>query len=130
MSTIIRVIIQKCLHQKKNREDVKNREIRYLPDLSTVNFLSVFLSVRRILNYYHNYPTRRLNLREVKTSYKVVYLLWSCCLFIEVQFGDLNYISLRMYWRKFYMHINLCLFLIISSQFIVVFIFSTVLLLC
>ena len=30
------------LHQNKNREEVKNREIRYLPDLSIFNLLSVF----------------------------------------------------------------------------------------
>ena len=32
MSKIIRVIIQDSLHQNKNREEVNNREIRYLPD--------------------------------------------------------------------------------------------------
>ena len=31
---IIREIIQNSLHRNKNREEVKNREIRYLPDLS------------------------------------------------------------------------------------------------
>ena len=36
MSRIIRVIIQNSLHQNKNREEVKNKEIRYLPDLSIV----------------------------------------------------------------------------------------------
>ena len=45
MSKIIRVIIQKKLHQNKRREEVKNIEIRYLPDLSIVNFLSVFVLV-------------------------------------------------------------------------------------
>jgi len=43
MSSIIRVIIQNSLHQNKNREEVKDREIRYLPDLSIVNLLSVFV---------------------------------------------------------------------------------------
>ena len=33
MCMIIRVIIQNSLYQNKNREEVKNREIRYLPDL-------------------------------------------------------------------------------------------------
>jgi len=36
MSRIIRVIIKNSLHQNKNRDEVKNREIRYLPDLSVV----------------------------------------------------------------------------------------------
>ena len=31
------------MHQNKNREEVKNREIRYLPDLSIVNLLSDFV---------------------------------------------------------------------------------------
>ena len=58
MSRIIRVIIQNCSHQNKNREEVKNREIRYLPDFSIV-----------ILNEYPNYPTHRLYFREVETPY-------------------------------------------------------------
>ena len=37
MSRIIKVSIQNSLHQSKNREEVKNREIRYLPDLSIFN---------------------------------------------------------------------------------------------
>ena len=40
MSRIIRVIIQNSSYQNKNREEVNNREIRYLPDLSIFNFLS------------------------------------------------------------------------------------------
>ena len=67
MSRIIRVIIQNSSYQNKNREEVKNREIRYLPDLSIVNLLSVFVLVRRILNYY---PTHRLYFREVETPYR------------------------------------------------------------
>ena len=42
MSRIIRVIIQDSLHQNKNREEVNNREIRYLPDLSIDNLLSLY----------------------------------------------------------------------------------------
>ena len=42
MSRIIRVIIQNSLYQNKNREEVKNREIRYIPDLSVFNLLFVF----------------------------------------------------------------------------------------
>ena len=41
MSRIIRVLIQNYLHQNKNREEVNNREIRYIPDLSIFNFLPV-----------------------------------------------------------------------------------------
>ena len=62
MSRIIRVIIQNSLHQNKNREKVKNREIRYLPDLSIFNYVLV----QRILNYYPNYPSHRLYFGEVK----------------------------------------------------------------
>ena len=69
ISRIIRVIIQNSLHQIKNREKVKNRDIRYLPDLSIFNLLSVFDLVQRILNYYPNYPTHRLNFEEVETPY-------------------------------------------------------------
>ena len=43
MSRIMRVIIKKKLYQNKNREEVENREIRYLPDLFIVNLLSVFV---------------------------------------------------------------------------------------
>ena len=66
MSRIIRVIIQNYLHQNKNREDVKDREIRYLPDLSIFNLLSVFDFVQRILNYY---PTHRLYFGEIEKPY-------------------------------------------------------------
>ena len=69
MIMIIMVIIQNSLHQNKNREDVKNREIRDLPDLSIVNLLSFFVLVERILNYYPNYPTHRLYFGEVETPY-------------------------------------------------------------
>ena len=71
MSRIIRVFIQNSLYQNKNREEVKNREIRYLPDLSIVNLLSVFVLVQRILNYCPNYPTHRLYFGEVETLYTV-----------------------------------------------------------
>ena len=57
------------LHQNKNREEVKNREIRYLPDLSIFNLLSIYVLVQRILNHYPNYPTHRLYLWEVETPY-------------------------------------------------------------
>ena len=63
------VIIQNSLHQNKNREEVNNREIRYLPDLSIFKFLSVFVLVQRILNYYSNYPTFHLYFGEVETTY-------------------------------------------------------------
>ena len=69
MSRIIRVIFQNSLHQNKDREEVKNREIRYLPDLSIFNLLSVFVLVQRILNYY---PTDRLYFYEVETPYCVM----------------------------------------------------------
>ena len=57
------------LYQNKNREGVKNREIRYLPDLSIVNLLSVFVLVERILNYYPNYAIHCLYFGEVETPY-------------------------------------------------------------
>ena len=66
MSRIIGVLIQNSLHHNKNREEVKNRDIRYLADLSIVNLLSVSVVVQRILNYY---PTHRLYFREVETPY-------------------------------------------------------------
>ena len=53
----------------KNREEVNNREIRYFPDLSIFNLLSVYVLVRRILNYYSNYPTHHLYFGEVETPY-------------------------------------------------------------
>ena len=40
-----------------------------LPNLSILNLLSVFLLVRRILNYFSNYPTHRLYFGEVETPY-------------------------------------------------------------
>ena len=56
------VINKNDLHQNKNREQVNNREIRYLPDLSIVILLYVFVLVQRILNDYPNYPYfRRMN---------------------------------------------------------------------
>ena len=64
------VSIQNSLHQNKNREGVKNREIRYLPDLSFFNLLSVYALVQRILNYYPNYSNHRLYFGEVETPYK------------------------------------------------------------
>ena len=66
MSRIIRITIQNSLHQNNNREESKNREIRYLYDLSIFNILSVFVLVHRILNYHPNYPTHRLYFGEVK----------------------------------------------------------------
>ena len=66
MSRIIRVIIKNYLHQNRNREEVKNRKIMYLTDLSIVNLLSVYVWVRRILNYYPNYPTHRLYFEKLK----------------------------------------------------------------
>ena len=41
----------------------------FIPDLSIVNLLSVFVLVQRILNYYPNYPTHRLQFGEVETPY-------------------------------------------------------------
>ena len=55
----------------KNREEIKNRVIRYLPDLSIVNLLSAFVLVQRILNYCPNYPTHRLYFGEVETPYTI-----------------------------------------------------------
>ena len=57
------------MYQNINREEVKNREIRYLPDVSIVNLLSVFVLVQIILNYY---PTQRLYFEEVETPYGIV----------------------------------------------------------
>ena len=67
MSIIIRVITQNSLYE--NREEVNNRDLRYLPNISIVNLLSVFVMVERILNEYPNYPTRRLYFGEVETPY-------------------------------------------------------------
>ena len=39
MGKIIRVINQNSLHQNRNREEVENRDIRYLPDLTIFNLL-------------------------------------------------------------------------------------------
>ena len=64
-----RVIIQNSLHRNKNREEVNNREIGYLPDLSIVNLFSVFVLIGRILNSHHNYPTHRLYFGEVEIPY-------------------------------------------------------------
>ena len=74
MSKIIGVKIQNTLYQKKNREKVTNRKIRYIPDLSIFNLLSVFVLVRRILNYYPYYPTHRLYFGEVETPYYMILL--------------------------------------------------------
>ena len=67
MTRIIRVIIQNYLYQIKNREEVNNREIKYLPDLTIFNPFSVYVLVQRILNNYSNYPTHRLYFGEVET---------------------------------------------------------------
>ena len=73
MSRIIRVIIQNSLHQSINRKEVKNREIRYLPNLSIFNLLSFFVLVQQIImNYYHNYPTHLLYFGEVETPYRTM----------------------------------------------------------
>ena len=50
-------------------EEVKNRKIRYLPDLYIVNLLSVYVLVRRIWKYYPSYATHRLYFGEVETPY-------------------------------------------------------------
>ena len=83
------VIIQNSLHQNKNREEVKNREIRYLSDLSIFNLLSVFILVQRFLNYYYNYPTHRLYFGEVETPY-----MSSIC-YINNKLDDILYV-----WNK------------------------------
>ena len=61
-------MIQNSLDQ--NREEVENREIRYLPDLSIFNLLSCCFAcvlVGRIVNHYPNHPTHRLYFGEVET---------------------------------------------------------------
>ena len=69
---MIRVIIQNNLYQNKNREEVKNREIRSLISLFLTSYL-FFVLVKRILNYY---PTHLLNFGEVETPYSTLrYLL-------------------------------------------------------
>ena len=69
MSRIIRVITWNALYQNKNREEVKNTEIRYIIDLSIFNLLSVFVLMHRNLNHFPNYPTHRLYFGEVETPY-------------------------------------------------------------
>ena len=69
MSRIIRGKIQNSLYQTKNKEEVKNWEIRYLPDLSIINLLFSFGLVQRILNYFPNNPTHCLYFGEVETPY-------------------------------------------------------------
>ena len=73
MSRIIRVLLQNSLHQNKNREEAKNREIMYIHDFSIFNLLSVYVIVQRILNYYPNYPTYRLYFAEAETPYINIY---------------------------------------------------------
>ena len=60
----------------KNREEVKNREIRYLPDLSIVNLLSVIVLVQIIMNYYPNYLTDRLYFVDIETPYNIAFILY------------------------------------------------------
>ena len=72
MSRKIRAIIQNSLNQTKRRDEVKNREIRYLPDLSIANLLSVSVLVQIILNYYPNYPTHHLYFGKVETPYSTL----------------------------------------------------------
>ena len=59
------------MHQNKTREEINNREIMYLPDLSIVNLLSVFVLVQRILNYFPDYCTDSLYFGQVETPYSV-----------------------------------------------------------
>ena len=66
---MIKVLIQNSLYQNISREEFNNIEIKYLPDLSIINLLSVYVLVQRILNYYTNYPTHRLYFREVGTPH-------------------------------------------------------------
>ena len=67
MSRIVRVIIQNSSYQYINREEVNNREIRYLPYLYIFNLLSVHVLVRRTLNYYTETPYSEV--KEVETPY-------------------------------------------------------------
>ena len=41
----------------------------YLPAFSIYNLLTVYVLVRRILNYHPNHPTHRLYFGEVETPY-------------------------------------------------------------
>ena len=50
-------------------QEVNNREIRYLPDLTIVNLLPVFILVQKLLNYFPNYPTHSLYFGEVETPH-------------------------------------------------------------
>ena len=43
MSRIISVLIKNSSYQNINREEIKNREIMYLSDLSIVNLFSVYI---------------------------------------------------------------------------------------
>ena len=52
------------INQNKNREEVNYRQIRYLPDLSIVNLLSVFVLVQRILG-----PVKIKNMQPPPPSY-------------------------------------------------------------
>ena len=54
---------------ERSNIEAKIWEIRYLPDLSIFNLLSVFVLIQWILNYYPNYPTHRLYFGEEKTPY-------------------------------------------------------------
>ena len=56
-------------HQQRSEKEVKNREIRYLPDLTIFSLFSVFVLIQRILKHYPNYPTHRLYFGEVETPY-------------------------------------------------------------
>ena len=47
-----RVIIQDSSYQNIDREEVKDREIRYLPNLSIVNLLSVYILGKVETPYY------------------------------------------------------------------------------
>ena len=66
---ISRIIIKNSSYQNINREEVTNREIRYLPDLSIFNLLSVFVLVQRIWSYYPNYLNHHLYFGEIETQY-------------------------------------------------------------
>ena len=63
MSRIIRVIIQNSLYQNKNRTGGKKQRSGIFP-ISLFFTSSVYVLVRRIFNYYPNYPTHRLYFAE------------------------------------------------------------------
>ena len=67
MSRMIRVIIQNSSYQMKNREEVKNREIRYIPEFFIFNLLSVNNSVLIIQNSLYQKKNRdKVKNREIR----------------------------------------------------------------